>query len=114
MNKLKLDHIGLNAANKGEALVLAQTFCQLLGCCIDEKPASVYAGPSIEVMAGGGRGNKGHLGFATEDLQGTIGEFKARGISFDESSGKYTSEGKLRLIYLKDELAGFAIHLMEK
>ena len=45
MNKLKLDHIGLNAANKGEALVLAQTFCQLLGCCIDEKPASVYAGP---------------------------------------------------------------------
>ena len=59
MNQLKLDHIGLNAANKGDALVLAQAFCQLLGCPIEEKPASVYAGPSVEVMAGGGRGESG-------------------------------------------------------
>ena len=114
MNQLKLDHIGLNAANKGDALVLAQAFCQLLGCPVEEKPASVYAGPSVEVMAGGGRGEKGHLGFVTPNLAQTMAEFKARGIAFDETSGKYTSDGKLRLIYLQGELGGFAIHLMEK
>ena len=43
MNKLKLDHIGLNAANKGEALVLAQTFCQLM-----KSPPPYMLGPPLK------------------------------------------------------------------
>ena len=36
-----------------------------------------------------------------------------RGFAFDDSS-VILRDGKLRAIYLKDEIAGFAVHLLQK
>ena len=36
-----------------------------------------------------------------------------RGFVFDDESA-IMKDGKLRAIYLKDEIAGFAIHLLQK
>ena len=33
-----------------------------------------------------------------------------RGVTFDESSRKTDAKGNTKAIYLKDELAGFAVH----
>ena len=37
-----------------------------------------------------------------------------RGVEFDEASATFNSDGSRKFIYLKDEVAGFAIHLVEK
>ncbi|MBS7219058.1 MAG: hypothetical protein KH028_06530 [Oscillospiraceae bacterium] len=37
-----------------------------------------------------------------------------RGVTFDESSRKTDAKGNTKAIYLKDELAGFAVHLVKK
>ena len=36
-----------------------------------------------------------------------------RGFTFDDSS-IIMKDGKMRAIYLKDEIAGFAVHLLQK
>ena len=38
--------------------------------------------------------------------------YKRQGVAFDESSAKYKN-GELTAIYFKDEIAGFAIHLLK-
>ena len=37
-----------------------------------------------------------------------------RGFAFDESSFKYNDKGELTVAYLKDEIAGFAVHFNQK
>ena len=36
------------------------------------------------------------------------------GIEFIEESAGYDDKGNLKIIYLKDEICGFAIHLVKK
>ena len=36
------------------------------------------------------------------------------GIEFNEETAKYDDKGNLTVIYLKDEICGFAIHLVKK
>ena len=37
-----------------------------------------------------------------------------RGFVFDESSFKYDAKGNITVAYLKDEIAGFAVHFNQK
>ena len=37
-----------------------------------------------------------------------------KGFSFDEESIKHFSDGRVLVIYAKEQIGGFAIHLMQK
>ena len=43
-----------------------------------------------------------------------IYHLEKRGFVFDESSFKYNDKGELTVAYLKDEIAGFAVHFNQK
>jgi 2-dehydro-3-deoxyphosphogluconate aldolase/(4S)-4-hydroxy-2-oxoglutarate aldolase len=61
-----------------------------------------------------GRGANGHIGIQTNYLERAIYHLEKRGFVFDESSFKYNEKGELKVAFLKDEIAGFAIHFNQK
>lgn len=112
---LRLAHVGVNTSTPEEAAQVADTFCALLGIPRGEEPfpVSAFSGTLVEVMNNDGRGEKGHIGLHVDDIDAAQAWYEARGVEFDESSRKLSPDGSGRtyLIYLKQEVVGFAIHL---
>ena len=65
-------------------------------------------------MKGKGPGEHGHIAIQTNYLERAIYHLEKRGFVFDESSYKYNDKGELIFAYMKDEIAGFAIHFNQK
>ena len=103
-----LAHVGINCENEAEAEKAAKTLCALFG--FDYKPgnSSIFVGSGVECMKSPYMGKNGHIAIGTNDLNRAVYHLSRQGVAFDESTRKP------RAIYLKDEVAGFAIHLMQK
>ena len=103
-----LAHVGINCENEGEAEQAAKTLCALFG--FDYKPgnSSIFAGSAVECMKTPYLGKNGHIAIATNDLNRAVYHLGRRGVEFDESTRKP------KAIYLKGEVGGFAIHLVQK
>lgn len=116
MNNLRFEvsHFGVNVATEDEALEKADVFFTLFGLKTVVGKDSVYAGPRIELMKGKGRGTCGHIGIATDDIHGAMTYLEGLGCNFDPASSKYDEAGKLIVIYLDTEFAGFAVHLLQR
>lgn len=112
MLQFELAHIGINCENAEEALKNAKLIQTMFGLETRMKETSVFAGTSVEFNKAPGRGTHGHIGFATPDVAAAVAEFEARGFSFIPESAKYKPDGSLSAIYFKDEICGFALHLM--
>ena len=109
----ELAHIGVNCEGEDEAVKTAEAFCKLFGWPVKVGNSSVFAGTAIEVMKKSGRGQKGHIAIRTNFLARGRAYLERQGFTFDESS-LVVKEGKQIAIYLKDEIAGFAVHLVQK
>ena len=103
-----LAHVGINCENEGEAEQAAKTLCALFS--FDYKPgnSSIFAGSAVECMKTPYLGKNGHIAIATNDLNRAVYHLGRRGVEFDESTRKP------KAIYLKGEVGGFAIHLVQK
>lgn len=113
-NKFELEHIGINTPNAEEALQLAQTLCELFNLDPKHGNKSEFAGPYFECMKAPFLGKNGHIAMRTADLTSAKAELEAKGFAFNMDTAAYTEEGKLKNIYLAEEFAGFAIHIMQK
>ncbi|MEG0909999.1 MAG: bifunctional 4-hydroxy-2-oxoglutarate aldolase/2-dehydro-3-deoxy-phosphogluconate aldolase [Ruthenibacterium sp.] len=110
----ELKHIGLNTANDAEAMQAAKLFEALFGFDIAEGNSSIFAGNrSIEIMKKQGRGKYGHIAVGTNTIDRAVAHLKSQGVVFDDAS-RMEKNGKLTAIYLKEEIAGFAVHLVQK
>ncbi|NCB05329.1 MAG: VOC family protein [Clostridia bacterium] len=109
-----LAHVGLNGIDASDAQTIARAFSALLGLPHRPQPASHFAGSLVEVMSGGGRGAHGHIGFGTDDLPRAMYFASRAGFAFDPDSRKDDALGNPLLYYLKNEIAGFGIHLLQK
>ena len=110
-HELKIKHIGINAGTSDEAEQTAALIAQILGCHVSSGEVSVFAGTPIEVMKGSGRGTHGHIALQVNSIEETIPYFEARGFLFEWNSAQYGADGKLNVLYLEGEFAGFAVHL---
>lgn len=105
-------HIGINTDSPEEAEAVAERFETLMGLTRNRpKKVSTFAGTLVEVMNNGGRGEKGHIGFHVDDLPAAEAWFEARGFELNEDSRLLFPDGTTELVYFKEEIAGFAIHL---
>ena len=110
----KVAHLGINSSDEEEALSAAKFFMTLFGFPMNDKKDSVFAGPMIEIMKGNGRGTKGHIAISVKNIHKGKKYLEDMGYVFDADSAKYDSNGNLVLIYLKDEVIGFAVHLIQE
>lgn len=113
MAKYSLAHIGINAENEAEAMQAAKLFEALFGFEVKPGNSSIFSGP-IELMKTPYLGKHGHIAIGTPDVAAAQAELEARGFAFLPETAKFKADGTLNAIYLKDEICGFAVHLVGK
>jgi 2-dehydro-3-deoxyphosphogluconate aldolase/(4S)-4-hydroxy-2-oxoglutarate aldolase len=110
----KLVHIGINCENKEEATKSAKLVSSLFGLDYKEGNSSTFSGTDFEFMHKPYYGKNGHIAIATNFPDRAKAFLEGQGVSFIEESAGYDDKGALKVIYLKDEICGFAIHLVKK
>lgn len=110
----ELRHVGINCANEAEAERTARSFCALLGLEYRPGNSSIFAGTAVECMKTPFLGARGHLAIGTNSVDRAVYHLELQGAAFDESTRKTDAKGAAKSIYLKDEIGGFAVHLVQK
>ena len=109
----ELRHVGINATSAEEADGVAGSFEKLFGFAKKDGNSSVFAGTGIEVMKAPYLGAYGHIAIGTNYIERAVYHMELQGFEFDMSTAKYKND-KLIAVYLKGELGGFAVHLVQK
>lgn len=111
----ELAHVGINAANETQAMQAANRFGFIFGMPVKSGNSSVFAGTAVEVLNSPGRGQSGHIAIRTNYIDRAVNYLgSVLGVTFDEESAKRDAKGALKAIYLQEEIAGFAVHLVQK
>ena len=109
----ELKHVGINSGSPEQAMKDAQAICALLGWPIKDGNNSTFVGDGFEMMKKPFRGTHGHIAIACNDIKRARWHLEQRGFAFDDDSATIR-DGKLRSVYFRDEIAGFAFHLLQK
>ena len=105
---LEFAHVGINTENAEVAAAAAKKFCDIFGFEYD------VAGKGIEVRKQMFKGTNGHIAISTNSVDRAIRYLsEVKGVEFDMDSATVKND-KTTSIYLKDEIAGFAVHLVQK
>ncbi len=107
-------HVGINASEEKEAEGIAASFENLFGFRKNAGVSSIFAGTGIEVMKIPYFGKNGHIAVQTNYIERAIFHLERQRAAFLSDSAKYDEKGNLAAIYLKDEIGGFAVHLLQK
>lgn len=111
---LELGHIGINSANPEEAMATAKLLAGLLNMKVAEGNSSIFVGKKeFEIMKNPGRGTHGHIAIKCNNVDRAMYHLGLRGVEFDTDS-IVNKNGKNIAVYLKGEVAGFAIHLVQR
>lgn len=110
---LELKHVGVNSGSPEQCAKDAGTLVRLLGWSLDDHKNASFVGDAFEVMKIPFRGTNGHIAIACNSIRRARWHLERRGFRFDDDS-VILRDGKLRAIYLKEEIAGFAFHLLQK
>ena len=105
--------MGLNCKEATEAEKIARLFCRLFDVPYLPNETAIFAGSLVECIKGPYRGAHGHIAIGTGNVDRAVYQLEKRGAVFDVSSRKTDAEGHTLLIYLQEEIGGFALHLVK-
>lgn len=107
-------HIGINCSeNNDDAAETARWLSQMFGFKLKEGGSSIFASSSIEIMKTKGLGRHGHLAIGTNNIDRAMAYLSSKGVAFDVSNAKRDEAGNMLAVYLENEMAGFAVHLVK-
>ena len=110
----ELKHVGINPYSGQSATQTAAIFERAFGFGWEEGTKSVFCGGrTFELMKTIGSGGMGHIAIGTNSLDRAVHHLKHRGFEVDETT-RVDKNGTTIAIYLKQEISGFAFHLMQK
>lgn len=107
-------HIGINTVDENAALEIADVFNKLFNFPIKNGNSAVFASNGIEVRKQMFRGTNGHIAIKTNYIDRAIRYIEAMGGEIDHEKDVVVKEGKIKAIYLKNEVGGFGVHLVQK
>ncbi len=108
-----LIHLGINTSGPEEALGVTRRISHFFGFPVKEGNSSNFAGTQFEVMKSKGLGTLGHVAIVTNSIYRAISYLERLGFEPDWSSAK-GPEGAIIAVYFKEEIGGFAFHLLQK
>jgi len=111
---LELRHVGVNSGSPEKAMEDAKLFAKLLGWEIKDGNGSTFVGTGFEMMKKPFKGTHGHIAIATNFIARAKWHLEQRGFEFVDESEASVKNGKMVAIYLKNEIAGYAVHLLQK
>jgi len=109
-----LAHVGINCSNHSEAEGCAETLSDIFRMAPQYLNNAVFAGTAVEAIKSGGFGTHGHIGFYTHSISRAMEWFEAIGIPVEKDSFQYNSNGEITCVYLKNQVGGFALHVVER
>ncbi len=109
----QLAHIGINFDDSYAAKKAADVFDNLFGFEANENTGSIFAHTFMELLKTPYLGEKGHIAISTNSVCRAKAYLEKKGVAFLEDTAKLDENGNLKLIYMKDEIGGFAIHLVQ-
>jgi 2-dehydro-3-deoxyphosphogluconate aldolase/(4S)-4-hydroxy-2-oxoglutarate aldolase len=108
-------HLGINAGESGAAMKGAGIFEALFGFVPKDGASSVFAGEGVEIMKQpAAPGTHGHIAVGTNSVWRAAAFLERKGVAFNPDSVKTDANGGMMAIYLKDEILGFAVHLVQR
>ncbi|MCD7827954.1 MAG: bifunctional 4-hydroxy-2-oxoglutarate aldolase/2-dehydro-3-deoxy-phosphogluconate aldolase [Clostridiales bacterium] len=107
----RLGHVAINNGNEQQAKAVADMFTRAFGFSQNDIAVSIFCTGEIEVMKNSDMGTMGHIAIKTNYMDKAIAYLERQGIELDYDTAKYDDKGNVRLIYLKQEFGGFAVHL---
>lgn len=110
MLNFRLFHVGINNPDAETAKNGIDVLTDMFSQSWRESRSAFFYGSWFEVMKKIGRGEKGHIGIATPNIDRAVAYMKRKGYEFIEESRGYDADGHLTVIYFKDEVMGFALH----
>ena len=114
MLDMSLTHVGINHSCEEEALNTAKELEHAFHMPYNVGNSSIFSGvKEFELMKKGGRGIHGHISIGVTDIDRGIRFLQARGVAVNMDS-MVTKNGKHIACYMADEVAGFAIHLVQR
>lgn len=108
---LHLDHVGINAGGAKEATCIAEQLCAVFGLPERAGQNSTWAGEIFEVVPSGGRGTNGHICLSVRSVEAFLKRLGEWNIAADMTSAKYLPDGRIKNVYLLEEIGGFAFHI---
>ncbi|MFA6540612.1 MAG: bifunctional 4-hydroxy-2-oxoglutarate aldolase/2-dehydro-3-deoxy-phosphogluconate aldolase [Bacteroidota bacterium] len=109
----ELKHVGMNTGSPGQSMDAARELSMLLSLPIKEGNSSNVVGTQFEVMKKQYLGTNGHLAVGTNFIHRAIAHLESRGYSVKHETA-VEKNNDLIAVYLDKEIAGFAIHLLQK
>ncbi|MBO2517647.1 MAG: 2-dehydro-3-deoxyphosphogluconate aldolase [Clostridiales bacterium] len=107
-------HVGMDCDDPETAAKEAKKMSALLGLPIErESEKGMFCGP-FEIEKRKVRGVHGHIALGTLNVERAKWHLEQRGFTFDEASATYAPDGRMKFIYMNDEICGFAFHLLLK
>ena len=110
----ELLHVGINPTENETSQEIAGAFENIFGFRKDEKSTAIFAGSYIEALKSKFLGSNGHLAIGTNNIDRAKYYLENQGYELDEENRFFNEKGKLKSIYLKKQIGGFAIHLLQK
>lgn len=112
--QFQLDHIAMNTSGKAAAADIVSFFTSAFAFSAVRGTKSTIVADLIEVVHGSYLGTHGHIAIATPNIDRAVLYLESQGIAFDQTTVEYDDFNRKRVIYLKNELASFAVHLVRK
>ena len=109
----RLAHLGFNTKTEDEALRTAGLWEKLFNFKVKPGNSSVFADTYFEHMKSPYLGKYGHIAIGTLNVGRAMAYLKKQGFDFKPETAKTDDKGETSAIYLKDEIADFAIHLVK-
>ncbi len=106
-------HIGINTQDEASAKVVSNKISNAFGFQAKDGSSSIFASSGIEVMKSIYLGQNGHIAIRTNNIQRAIYYLEKHGFIIDQETAKH-KDGKMIAVYLKGEMGGFAMHLLQK
>lgn len=105
-------HIGINTPDADAAMDVCKAFNDAFDFNVKQGNSSNFASTGVEVMKTLFKGANGHIAIRTNKMIPAIAEMERRGYELDMDSVK--DKNNIKAVYFKNEIGGFAVHLLQK
>ena len=105
-------HIGINTPDADAAMDVCKAFNDAFDFNVKQGNSSNFASTGVEVMKAMFKGANGHIAIRTNKMIPAIAEMERRGYELDMDSVK--DKNNIKAVYFKNEIGGFAVHLLQK
>lgn len=114
MHGFELVHVGVNCESKEKALAAVSMLQTMFGFEPKYGNSGAFAGKGFELLYSPLMGKNGHIAVGVNFLDRAVFYFQNLGFEFDPASYAKFAAGESKAVYFKEEIAGFAFHLLQK